>query len=256
MAYNGGPMTRLLFCGLVCLALGWTAPALTFAAEPPRVLFIGKQPDHPVGSHAYLDTCELLAHELRERQGYSALVSEGWPNDERLAGGFDCVVLYADTGAEILFEGPHAEAVRELFQRPIGLVTLHWSCGVKEANAEELGRPFQELLGGMWLSAPIPPEFGRSPLRVLAADHPTSLGWQLAEVADEFYPMPSLLSAATPLWEVDFHGAPLVVAWAYERPRGGRSFATTLGHFDRNFADRQFRQAVLQGIQWAAEGAR
>lgn len=249
-------MTSLLFRGLCGMVFCWTVSGPTFSAEPATVLLIGKQPDHAVGSHAYLDTCELLANELRENEGYSVLVSDGWPSDERLARGIDCVVLYADPGAEILFEGPHAAAVRELFQRPVGLVTLHWSCGVREANAEKLGAPFQELLGGMWLSAPIPPGFGQSPLRVLAPDHPTTLGWELAEIADEFYPKPILLPGATPLWEVDYNGAPLTVAWAYERPQGGRSFATTLGHFDRNFADRQFRQAVLQGIKWAAEGAR
>jgi type 1 glutamine amidotransferase len=249
---------RRLFCfSLTAMLIGCVLgpPAQISAAEPLAILLIGKQPDHPVGSHAYLATCELLARELREQHGYSATVSDGWPKDEQLTSEVDCVVIYADTGAEIMFGGPQAGAVRKLFERPVGLVTLHWSCGVKEANTETLGKPFQELLGGRWLSAPVPPVIGKSPLRVLAPDHPISAGWQLAEIADEFYPDPQLLPAATPLWEVDLNGAPLVIAWAYERPTGGRSFATTLGHFERNFTDDQFRRAVVNGIAWSAEGS-
>lgn len=247
---------RCLFGSILAMiAFGALAAAPLFAAEPLSILLIGKQPDHPVGTHAYLATCELLASELRKQHGFTATVSDGWPKAEQLSRGVDCVVIYADTGAEILFGGSHAAGVRKLFERPVGLVTLHWSCGVKEANAETLGKPFEELLGGKWLSAPVPPVIGKSSLRMLAPDHPINQGLQLAEIADEFYPDPQLLPNATPLWEVEFNGAPLTVAWAYERPNGGRSFATTLGHFERNFADEQFRRAVVKGIAWSAEGS-
>jgi type 1 glutamine amidotransferase len=44
-----------------------------------------------------------------------------------------------------------------------------------------------------------------------------------------------------------------VVAWAYEREGGGRSFGTTLGHPFSNWNDwriEPFRHMVLNGIRW------
>ncbi len=48
-------------------------------------------------------------------------------------------------------------------------------------------------------------------------------------------------------------GKPVVVGWAYERPDGGRSFATTLGHFYRNFQQQEFRRMIANGILWTAQ---
>ena len=40
------------------------------------------------------------------------------------------------------------------------------------------------------------------------------------------------------------------VAWAYQRPDGGRSFYTSLGH-PKDFANQHFQQLLLNGIHWA-----
>ena len=40
------------------------------------------------------------------------------------------------------------------------------------------------------------------------------------------------------------------VAWTYQRPDGGRSFYTSLGH-PRDFANRHFQQLLRNGIYWA-----
>jgi len=39
------------------------------------------------------------------------------------------------------------------------------------------------------------------------------------------------------------------VAWTFQRPDGGRSFYTSLGH-PKDFANRHFKQILLNGIQW------
>src|ERR1700682_3638534 len=56
---------NLLLASSVCTALA----SFAFAVEPPptkaKVLLIGKQPDHPYGSHMYLHTCRMLAECLR-----------------------------------------------------------------------------------------------------------------------------------------------------------------------------------------------
>src|SRR5205814_7225269 len=49
-------------------------------------------------------------------------------------------------------------------------------------------------------------------------------------------------------------GEPQCVAWAYERPDGGRGFGFTGGHFHRNWGDENFRKVVLNAIVWTAKG--
>ena len=43
------------------------------------------------------------------------------------------------------------------------------------------------------------------------------------------------------------------VAWAYERPNGGRGFGFTGGHFHRNWGHDDFRTVVLNAIVWCAK---
>ena len=42
------------------------------------------------------------------------------------------------------------------------------------------------------------------------------------------------------------------VAWAFDRPGGGRGFGFSGGHFHENWADDNFRKVVLNGIVWSA----
>jgi type 1 glutamine amidotransferase len=48
-------------------------------------------------------------------------------------------------------------------------------------------------------------------------------------------------------------GEPQIVAWAFERPDGGRGFGFTGGHYHKNFGDGNFRKTVLNGLLWAAK---
>ena len=47
-------------------------------------------------------------------------------------------------------------------------------------------------------------------------------------------------------------GQDVIVGWVHERADGGRAFATTLGHFYRNFQQDAFRQMIVNGILWTA----
>ena len=44
-----------------------------------------------------------------------------------------------------------------------------------------------------------------------------------------------------------------VVAWAVERPDGGRGFGFTGAHFHRNWGNDDFRKLVLNAILWTAK---
>ena len=44
-----------------------------------------------------------------------------------------------------------------------------------------------------------------------------------------------------------------VLAWAFERADGGRSFGFTGAHFHRNWGDENFRRLVVNAILWTAK---
>jgi hypothetical protein len=48
-------------------------------------------------------------------------------------------------------------------------------------------------------------------------------------------------------------GEPQVVAWACERPGGGRGFGFTGSHYHRNWGNDDFRKLVLNAILWTAK---
>jgi len=48
---------------------------------------------------------------------------------------------------------------------------------------------------------------------------------------------------------------PQTVAWAFERPDGGRGFGFTGGHFHKNWGDDNQRKTVLNAILWTAKAA-
>jgi type 1 glutamine amidotransferase len=48
-------------------------------------------------------------------------------------------------------------------------------------------------------------------------------------------------------------GEPQIVAWACERPDGGRGFGFTGGHYHRNWGNDDVRRLVLNAILWTAK---
>jgi hypothetical protein len=231
------------------------------ADEKPKVLLIGKDPDHPYGSHMYLHTCGVLAKCL-ELNGVEPVVSNGWPKDAKMLEGVKAVAIYTSPAAELLLDGPHRDEVARSMKEGVGLVTIHWASSIKKDNLERLGPTWLSYLGGSWVSN-VGLSGGRSPLKQLLADHPVCRGWKEYEIDDEYYLNPTI-ERAKPLLQVrEKGGKEVIVGWVYEREGGGgRSFATTLGHPYRNFQIEAFRRMIVNGILWSAhvevpkEGAR
>ena len=221
-----------------------------FADDDATVLLIGKAPDHPYATHMYMHTCGMLAKCVERHDGVQAVVSEGWPQDAEVLDGVDAIVVYATPAAEFLLDGAHRDEVTAMLDRGVGLVTIHWASSVHEANLARLGPTWMKYLGGTWVSN-VGLHTGDSPLKQLVPEHPISRGWQEYDLNDEYYLDPTI-GEATPLLRVTTPGKTVVVGWAHERPDGGRAFATTLGHFYRNFQREPFRRMITNGILWTA----
>jgi type 1 glutamine amidotransferase len=245
-------MSRFIKVGLAACLLAAVGGA-TAADEKAKtkVLFIGKDPDHPHGSHMYMHTCGVLGKCVELTPGVEAVVSNGWPKEARALDGVKAVVLYTSPGAELLLEGPYRNQVDELMKKGIGLVTLHWASSVKKDDYDRLAPTWLSYLGGTWVSN-VGLSGGKSPLEQLIPDHPICRGWKKYEIDDEYYLDP-VVKQAKPLLRVrDIKGKEVIVGWVYERPDGGRSFATTLGHPYRNFQVEDFRRMIVNAIVWAA----
>jgi len=239
------------FASVVALCLLAT---FTSAAEPKaKILFIGKEPDHPHGSHMYLHTLGVLAKCAEKVDGVETVVSKGWPEDKTKLEGVKSIVVYTSPAAEFLLDSPHREAFDKQMKSGTGLVTIHWASSIMQANVERLGPAWTSYLGGTWVSN-VGLSFGKSPLVQLAPDHPICRGWKEYEIDDEYYLNPTI-EKATPLLRVKEpkEGKEVIVGWAYERPGGGRSFATTLGHPYANFQREPFRRMVVNAILWSAK---
>ena len=228
-------------CGMACRA-----------DDAVKVLFIGKQPDHPFATHMYLHTGEMLAECLKLSGNVEAVVSDGWPKDPAALKGVSTVVLYMTPAAEFLLDGPHRAEFDALMKRGVGLVTLHWASSVHQKNFKRLSSTWMGYLGGTWVSN-VGLHTGKSPLRQLAPDHPISRGWEEHEIHDEYYLNPTIGEKATPILRVMAADKPVVVGWAFERENGGRAFGTTLGHYYRNFQQRPFRRMIVNAILWSAK---
>jgi len=224
------------------------------AADPAKtkVLLIGKDPDHPHGTHMYLHVCHVLARCLELTPGVETVVSNGWPKDPKTLTGVKTIVVYTSPAAELLLEGPQREQVDKLMNDGVGLVTIHWASAITKKNYERLGPAWLGYLGGTWISN-VGLSGGKSPLKRLAPEHPICRGWAEYEIEDEYYMNPVIGKGATPLLQVtEKGGKDVIVGWAYERPDKGRSFGTTLGHPYRNFQMEAFRRMLVNAILWSA----
>lgn len=236
---------------IALLALGLpTAGALADDDATTKILLIGKDRDHPPRTHEYMAENHLLAKCLEQTEGVETIVSDGWPTDPKALEGVDAIVLYTAVGGNVLFADEARRAqVEELLKRGVGLVAIHWSTDAAPGIA---GDTQLEYLGG-WFN----PSFSEIPVRdsvVVRAkpDHPVSRGWDDFPMTDEYYIKLRFRDEIEPLLKAEIDGTEYVVGWAYDRPDGGRSFATVCGHFHDCFANDSFRRVLANGILWAA----
>jgi type 1 glutamine amidotransferase len=234
------------------VGLAFVGGGLTHAEEKSnvKVLFIGKAPDHAFGTHMYMHTQTMLAKCLQLTEGVETVVSEGWPDDPATLKDVRTIVLYSSPGAEFLLDGPGSAPLHQLMRKGVGLVTIHWASAVREKNLDRLGERWMDYLGGSWVS-----NYGLSTdtamLKQLVADHPVCRGWEEYKLFDEYYLKP-VIKAGTPLLQVTTKGEEVTVGWTYERDDNGRAYATTLGHFYKNFQVEAFRRTIVNAILWSA----
>jgi len=264
---------------LWCLALLLLVRSgILIAEEPKRIVFIAGSPSHGPGEHEHRAGCLLLKSCLDPLPGISSVVySNGWPEDPSSAlANAATLVIYSDGGGgHPLLRDDRLQTVGRLMKQGTGLVCLHYAVEpTKEAGEKE----FFDWIGGCF-------EINWSVNPTWTADyqtlpnHPVTRGVHPFKIFDEWYfhmrfrdgldgltpilsavPPPSTMNrpdgphegnaavrASVRLGEVQH------MAWAFERPDGGRGFGFTGGHYHKNWGNDNVRKLVLNAILWTAK---
>ena len=273
-------MAAVLVLAAACVAAESGGPAPAGGAAPApgagaagkrKIVFIPGPPSHGYGNHSHLGGCNLLAKFLNENVPAveAVVLKDGWPKDPAALAGASAIVLSCDGGSLV---SQHLAELDALVGKGIGLACLHYTVDVPKGK---VGQKMLDWIGGYyeqgWSVNPTwTADFQKFP------DHPVARGVKPFRVLDEWYyhmrfreemkGVTPILSAVPPDStrkgpDGAHSGNPTVrsrtgmaedVAWAYQRPDGGRGFGFTGMHTHWNWACDGFRTAVLNAVVWIA----
>jgi len=250
-----------------------------------KVVLIAGVKSHGYGAHEHRAGCMLLAEALNASglPVEASVVTEGWPKDASVLDDADSIVIYADGGGGHPFNA-HIEEVDKLMKKGVGLVCIHYGVEVPKGKS---GDAFLDWTGGYFeTNWSVNPHWTANYRQF--QKHPTTQGVKPFSIRDEWYyhmrfrekfqdvtPILTDLPPTTTLVKADGTLArpdnahnnnafvrkavledkqPQHMAWARNRPDGGRGFGFTGGHDHWNWGHNQFRKLVLNAIVWTAHG--
>ena len=236
--------------------------------------------------HQYRNTNLLLARALNESKlpMRGILVpNDGYPKDPTILDIADVIVVFS-TGHTNHPLVQRLADFEEVMKRGVGLVLLHWStepAAPLYATAASTKRHPSEDKFLEWMGGYCDPTWSVNPhwtpsFKPVA--HSIWNGVKEFTTRDEWYyhmrfrenlegvtPILSALPPTSTLRRKDGprEGNPEVraavargetqhVAWAYQRPNGGRGFGWTGAHYFTNWQQREYRTIMLNAIVWAA----
>jgi type 1 glutamine amidotransferase len=241
-----------------------------------KLVLVAGRPSHASGEHEHRAGC-LLAEKCLDAAGLplvTAVYTGGWPADPTAFDNADAVFFFSDGGERHpVLQSNRLAQIDALAKRGVGVACLHYAV---EVPKEKGGPQFLDWLGGYF-----EPHWSVNPHWKLAApqlatDHPITRGVRPFETQDEWYyhmrfreppaGVTMILTAVPPDATRERPDGPHsnnptvragkgsreALAWAYERPGGGRGFGCTGGHYHRNWADDGFRRLMLNALAWTA----
>jgi type 1 glutamine amidotransferase len=259
---------------LASLMAGVAAPV---RAEDKKIVLIAGKPSHGPGEHEHNAGVLLFKKCLAAVPGIRVEAhTGGWPADPKALDGAAAVVIYSDGGAgHPALQEDHLQRLGALMAKGAGFACIHYAV---EPTLDKGQKEFLEWMGGCFeINWSVNPHweaaFNQLPR------HPIVRGVKPFKISDEWYyhlrfvermkgvtPLFTALPTAQTLTRPDgeHSGNPAVrqavaasepqtVAWAFERPDGGRGFGFTGGHFHKNWGNENMRKLVLNAILWVAK---
>jgi hypothetical protein len=244
------------------------------AKDVKKIVFVADTAPHgDRGNHEFLAGAIYLARTINANypNAYAVVYTKNkWPKDLKDA---DTIIVLLNHGGSAV-----NDAVKEAVKRGAGFMAIHY--GV-EVNKGDQGEHYLRWLGGyfepFWSVNPWwTPNFKELP------KHEVTRGVKPFAINDEWYyhmrfvkdmkGVTPILSAVPPLstipdkgkktsshggnpavWEEISAGKKQVMAWAYNRPDGGRGFGFTGLHKHANLGNDDFRKLLLNAVAWVSK---
>jgi type 1 glutamine amidotransferase len=203
---------------------------------------------------------------LQETPGvFPVMVKNGWPQNPKTFESAKAVVFFMDGGnGHPIIQKEHREVVQKLIDQGVGFVNLHYAVEYPRSQSDHV----LAWLGGYYETGFSTNPHWKADFQGLP-EHAITLGVKPFGIQDEWYfnirfapasrNLTPILKATPPddkrgTADAKSHpGREEIVAWAFERADGGRSFGFTGGHFHRNWGDENFRRLVVNAILWTAK---
>jgi hypothetical protein len=239
-----------------------------------RIVFVADEGTHgPPGNHEFLAAAIYLARTINANYPNAHAVvytKRNWPKDLT---NVDSIIVLLNHGGSAV-----NPAVKDAVKNGAGFMAIHY--GV-EVNKGEQGQHYLKWLGGyfepFWSVNPWwTPKFDNIP------KHETTRGVKPFSVNDEWYyhmrfademkGVTPILVALPPLKTIQGDGkkssshggnpdvykdvaagTKQVMAWAYERPDGGRGFGFTGLHKHDNLGNDSMRTLLLNAVAWVSK---
>ena len=240
-----------------------------------HIVFVAGTEDHGGrGNHEFLAGAIYFARTINAHypDAYAVVYTRPhWPTDLKDA---DAVIVLLNGGDSAV-----NPAVKEAVDRGAGFMAIHY--GVEVPKGKKGGDAFLKWMGGyfepFWSVNPWwTPTFKELP------KHEVTRGVKPFTIRDEWYyhmrfvsdmkGVTPILEALPPLdsikgegkktdlrggnpavWKEVSEGQKQVMAWAYERPDGGRGFGFTGLHKHDNLGNEDFRTLLLNAIAWVSK---
>lgn len=227
-------------------------------AKAAKIVLVAGSNFFKAGEHEYVGGCAVLTDLLRQTPNVAPVLALDWPQKAETLAGAKAVVFFFD-GAEkhAVLKGDRAKELQKLADAGAGIVQFHQAVDYPK----DFGDRARGWAGGAWEKgvgerAHWVEEFKTFP------DHPICRGvtafkiddgwlWKI-KFADGAKGVTPLLRTWNPKATTKPEGLQDVVAWAFERPGGGRSFNFTGGHLHASLAQDGYRRFLVNGILWSA----
>ncbi len=195
---------------------------------------------------------------------FPVMARDGWPKNPKTFENASAVVFYMDGGGgHPILHKEHKEVVQKLIDDHVGFVNLHYAVEYPKSQSDHVFK---------WLGGYYETNFSTNPHWdadfTSLPKHAITRGVKPFKIRDEWYfnirfkpeskDVTPILQATPPdgVRGTDaakkHKGRSEIVAWAFDRPGGGKSFGFTGGHTHKNWANEDFRRLVVNAILWSA----
>jgi type 1 glutamine amidotransferase len=231
-----------------------------------KIVLVAGRPSHGPGEHEFFAGCTILMKLLQENPGVSPVMArDGWPKDSKTFENAKAVVFFMDGGGgHPIIQNHHLEEVQKLIEAGAGFVNIHYAVEYPKQHGERI----LSWLGGYYETGYSTNPHWKAEIRSLP-DHPITRGVEPFSIQDEWYyniRFEPDMKGVTPILKAtppdntrgtadakNHPGREEILAWAFDRGNGGRSFGFTGAHFHRNWSDPNFRRLVVNAILWSAK---